>query len=375
MINASDGHSPSSRRRPSRSPPSLFFVEVVIMRSRSIPLVLTACLVLPAFAGAQSFRTTKHDIGGDGGTDYLTADPATGRVYVSRATHVMIVDGATGKVIGDIPNTPRVHGIAFAPKWNRGFTTNGGDSTSTMFDSKTMQVIKRIGAGKDGLDGIMYDDASDKILTIDHSRPIGTAVVIDAKTGDVVHTVELSGTAPEGGVSDGKGRIYINIENKNAIDVIDTKTWTRVASWPIDPCDGPTGIAMDRTTDRIFSGCSNTSVVIDAATGKVVARIANGKGVDALGWDQTQKLIYIPAGRDGNVTVVHEDAPDKYTVVATVPTMVGAKTITVDPRTHVAYVFTPEFGPPPAGAPAPAAGRGRAPRGPQLAAWLIAIHH
>jgi DNA-binding beta-propeller fold protein YncE len=334
-----------------------------------------ALLALPSMLAAQAFKIEKFNIGGEGGTDYLTADPATGRVYISRGTHVMIVDGATGKVLGDIPDTPRTHGIALAPKSNRGFTTNGGDSTSTMFDAKTMAVIKKIKAGMDGLDGIMYDDATDKILTINHSRPIGTAVVIDAKTGDVVGKVELSGTAPEGGVSDGKGKIYINIENKNAIDVVDTKTWKVVATWPIAPCDGPTGIAMDRTTNRIFAGCSDTSVVVDATSGKVVAKIANGGGVDALGWDQGQKLIYIPAGKEGNVTVVHEDSPDKYTTVATVPTMVRAKTIAVDDVKHIAYVFTPEYGPAPAGAAAPAPGRGRGPVGPMIGAWFIRIIH
>jgi DNA-binding beta-propeller fold protein YncE len=334
-----------------------------------------ALLALPSMLAAQAFKIEKFNIGGEGGTDYLTADPATGRVYISRGTHVMIVDGATGKVLGDIPDTPRTHGIALAPKSNRGFTTNGGDSTSTMFDAKTMAVIKKIKAGMDGLDGIMYDDATDKILTINHSRPIGTAVVIDAKTGDVVGKVELSGTAPEGGVSDGKGKIYINIENKNAIDVVDTKTWKVVATWPIAPCDGPTGIAMDRTTNRIFAGCSDTSVVVDATSGKVVAKIANGGGVDALGWDQGQKLIYIPAGKEGNVTVVHEDSPDKYTTVATVPTMVRAKTIAVDDVNHIAYVFTPEYGPAPAGAAAPAPGRGRGPVGPMIGAWFIRIIH
>ena len=165
-----------------------------------------------------------------------------------------------------------------------------------MFDMKTLEVKKKVKAGKDGLDGIMYDDATDKILTINHSKPTGTAVVIDVKTGEAVATIPLSGNAPEGGVSDGKGRIFINIEDKNAIDVIDTKTWKVVATWSIAPCDGPTGIAMDRATNRIFSGCSKKSVVVDAATGKVVAEIANGDGVDALGWDQAQKLIYIPAG-------------------------------------------------------------------------------
>jgi len=214
------------------------------------------------------------------------------------------------------------------------------------------------------------------VLTINHSTPEGTATVIDPNSGEVVGKVTLSGRAPEGGVSDGKGRIFINIEDKNAIDVVDTKTWKVVATWSIEPCDGPTGIAMDRTTNRIFSGCSNKSVVVDAATGKVVAQIANGNGVDALGWDQAQKLMYIPAGRDGNVTVVHEDSPDKYTVVATVATMAGAKTVAVDDKRHIAYVFTPEYGPAPAPAPGspPPTGRGRGARGPIVGAWFIVVH-
>jgi DNA-binding beta-propeller fold protein YncE len=155
--------------------------------------------------------------------------------------------------------------------------------------------------------------------------------------------------------------------------VLDAKSMKVLASWPIAPCDGPTGIANDRATNRILSGCSKTYVVIDAATGKVVATITNGDGVDALGWDPVQKLIYIPAGRDGNVTVVHQDSPDKYSVVATVTTIAGAKTITVDPTTHTAYLFQPEYGPAPAGA-APGPG-GRPARGPIVAAWFFAITH
>jgi hypothetical protein len=290
-------------------------------------------------------------------------------VFVSRGTHVMVVDGATGKVLGDIMDTPRVHGVAFAPRAGLGFTTNAGDSTSSMFDMTTLAVKKKIRAGKDGLDGIMYDDATDKILTIDHSKPTGTAVVIDVKTGEAVATIPLSGNAPEGGVSDGKGRIFINLEDKNAIDVVDTKTWKVVATWSIEPCDGPTGIAMDRAANRIFSGCSKKPVVVDASSGKVVAEIPNGDGVDALGWDQSRKLMYIPAGQSGNVTIVHEDAPDTYTVVETVPTMRGARTVAVDDAKHVAYVFTPEYGP----STPPATPGGRATRGPVTAAWLIAI--
>jgi sugar lactone lactonase YvrE len=317
---------------------------------------------------AQSHKTQKYDIGGDGAFDYLSVDGA-GRVFIARSTHVMVVDGATGKVLGDIKDTPRVHGIAFVPAAGVGFTTNAGDSTATMFDLRTLEPRRKIKAGKDGLDGIMYDDATGMILTIDHSKPMGTAVVIDPKLGAVVSTIQLSGKAPEGGVSDGKGRIFINLEDRNAIDVVDTKTWKVVDTWKIDPCDGPTGIAMDRTTNRIFSGCSKTSVVVDAKTGGVVAQIPNGDGVDALGWDQSERTMYIPAGASGNVTIVHEDSPNKFTVVETVPTMRGARTIAVDPARHVAFVFTPEYGP---STPSATPG-GRPTRGPITAAWLIAI--
>lgn len=339
--------------------------------------LVAAASAAPSMARTQTFTTQKMNISGDGFFDYLSVDPATNRVFVSRGTHIMVVDGSTGQLLGDIPNTPRVHGAALVPSENHGFTTNGGDSTSTMFDLKTLAVIRKIPAGIDGLDGFLYDSATNKVLTINHSHPSGTAVIIDAKTGDIVGRVALSGNGPEGGVSDGKGRIFINLEDKNAIDVVDTKTWKVIATWPISPCDGPTGIAMDRATNRIFSGCGKTSVVVNASTGRVVAQIPNGDGVDGLAFDESQKLIYIPGGRTGDVTVVHEDSPDKYTVVATVPTMQGARTITVNPVTHVAYVFTPEFGPPPATAPGTASstpGR-RGPRGPIIASWLIAIKH
>jgi DNA-binding beta-propeller fold protein YncE len=339
----------------------------------AIAIAATA-LFSPTPVSAQTFTTQRMNIGGDGFFDYLSVDTATDRVFVSRGTHIMVVDGATGQVVGDIPNTPRVHGAALVPSENHGFTTNGGDSTVTMFDLKTLAVSRKIPAGIDGLDGFLYDDATNTMLSINHSHPTGTAVVIDAKSGNVIGRVALNGNGPEGGVSDGKGRIFINLEDKNAIDVVDSKTWKVVDTWKIDPCDGPTGIAMDRATNRIFAGCGKTSVVVDATTGKVVAQIPNGEGVDGLAFDPSQKMIYIPGGRSGNVTVVHEDSPDKYTVIATVPTMPGARTITVDEKTHTAYVFTPEFGPPPANAPPPEPGR-RGPRGPVIGSWLIAIKH
>jgi len=335
-------------------------------------------LAVPTVGHAQQFKVEKFDIKGDGGTDYVAVESATGRVFVSRANHMMVVDGATGKVLGDIPNTPGVHGAGIATKAGHGFTTNGGDSTVTMFDLKTLAVIKQIKVETGGLDGIMYDEPDDKIILTNHSRPIGTLTAIDPNVGDIVGTAELEDNAPEGAAADGKGHIFVNNESKNTIQVIDVKTWKATASWPLDPCKGPTGIAYDKASDRIFSGCNNTSVVVDPNTGKVVATIKNGTRVDALGWDPSTKLIYIPNGGEGNVTIVHQDSPDKYTVVATVDTFAGAKTITVDPKTHNAYLFQPERGPAPApvaGAAPPAGqgGRGRGPQGPVIAAWFIVI--
>jgi DNA-binding beta-propeller fold protein YncE len=346
------------------------------LRSLTAALIVVAAIVAPRAASAQTFKVEKWNIGGDGGHDYILAEPGTNRLFISRGTHVMVVDGATGKVLGDIPNTPRVHGTGIAMKENHGFTTNGGDSSVTMFDLKTLEALKKISVKVGGLDGIMFDDASNQIVLTNHSNP-GTAVTLDAKTGDIVGTVELEDRAPEGAATDGKGKIYVANESKSTMQVIDQKTMKAMASWPLAPCDGPTGVMMDRKSMRIFVGCSKTSVVVDANMGKVVANIENGDGVDALGWDGSQKLIYIPAGVSGNVTVVRQDGPDKYTVVATVATMRGTKTIAVDPVTHRAYALALERGP----APAPAAGAppvapgGRGPQGPIVGAWLFAISH
>jgi len=343
------------------------------MIKRFFPLLLAAVSLVPAATSAQTFKVDKFDIKGDGGTDYVAVEPATGRVFVSRATHMMVVDGATGRVLGDIPNTPGVHGAALVTKAGHGFTTNSGDQTVTMFDLKTLAVLKQIKVGP-GLDGIMYDEPDDKVILTNHSRPIGTLTAIDPVTGAIVATVELEDNSPEGAAADGRGHIFVNNEGKNSIQVIDVKTWKPTASWPLAPCDGPTGIAYDKATNRIFSGCNKTSVVVDATSGKVVATIANGSRVDALGWDPGKRLIYIPNGAEGNVTVAQQDSADKYHVVATVQTVPGAKTIAVDPTSHNVYLFQPERGPAPApaaGEPAPA--RGRGPAGPIVASWFVVI--
>ncbi len=342
------------------------------LRPRCAAAVCLLLAVAAIPAAAQHFTVQKFAIGGDGGTDYLTAEPGTGRVFVSRGTHVMVIDGATGKVIGDIPDTPRVHGVGLVARSHHGFTTNGGDSTVTMFDLRTLAVIKKIKVPSGGLDGIMYADADDRIILTTHSTP-GTATAIDPASGAIVGSATLEDDAPEGAATDGLGRIFVNNESKSTIQVIDLKAMRSTASWDLKPCEGPTGIAYDGASRRIFAGCSGTSVVIDPASGKVIATIANGAGVDALGWDPVEKLIYIPAGRDSSVTIVHQDAPNAYTVVATVHTMTGAKTIAVDPVKHVAYLFQPEYGPAPAGAPP--GPFGRPPRGPVIGAYFFAIRH
>src|SRR5205085_2641842 len=343
-----------------------------------LAILFASSFAAPNIGDSQTFKVEKSAITGDGGTDYVAVEAATGRVFVSRGTHMMVVEGATGKVLGDIVNTPGVHGAGIATKAGHGFTTNGGDETVTMFDLKTLAVLRQIKVGP-GLDGIMYDEPDDKIILTNHSRPIGTLTALDPKSGDIVATVELEDTAPEGAAADGKGHIFVNNEGKHTIQVIDVKTWKATASWPLAPCEGPTGIAYDSASNRIFAGCNKTSVVVDAGTGKVVASIANGTRVDALGWDPSKKLIFIPNGGEGNVTVVHQDSADKYTVVKTVATFAGAKTITVDPKTHNAYLFQPERGPAPApdpGTPPPAAapgGRGRGPEGTIVAARFLVM--
>ncbi len=344
-----------------------------------LAVLFASCLAAPIIGRAQTFKVEKFDIKGDGGTDYVAVEAATGRVFVTRASHVMVVEGATGKVLGDIPNTPGVHGAGIVTKAGHGFTTNGGNQTVTMFDLKTLEVIKQIKVGP-GLDGIMYDEPDDKIILTNHSRPIGTLTALDPVSGDIVATVELEDNSPEGAAADGKGHIFVNNERKNTMQVIDVQTWKATASWPLAPCEGPTGIAYDKASNRIFSGCNNTSVVVDPDTGKIVATIKNGTRVDALGWDPSKKLMYIPNGGEGNVTVVHQDSPDTYTTVATVETFAGAKTIAVDPATHNAYLFQPERGPVPASPdstpppPPVPGGRGRGPMGPIVAGWFIVIN-
>lgn len=208
-------------------------------------LAFTLLLIGVRFSGslpAQTFTVQKYSIGGEGGTDYLTAEPGTGRVFVSRGSHVMVIDGNAGKVLGDIPETPNTHGIALAAKYNHGFTTNRGDSTLTMFDLTTLVPIRKIKIPAGGQDGIMYDDFTDRIILTNHSNP-GTATAVDPNAGVITGEAQLDDNSPEGAASDGKGKLFVNLERKNAIQVVDAKTMKAIGMWPLDSCDGPTGIA------------------------------------------------------------------------------------------------------------------------------------
>lgn len=317
------------------------------MKTRLVPLLLIASFGVAGqaqvVAQAPEFTIEKFDIGGELGTDYIAAEPGTSRVFVPLETHVVVIDGRSGKAIGAIPGTPRARSVALAHRWNRGFTTNAGDSTVTVFDLQTLALIKKIRIPVGGLGRIMYDAVADRIVLTNHSRPKGTATVIDPKEGTVVGNVTLDDTAPQGAVGDDRGRIYVANKTGSRIQVFDVKTLKVLHSWPTAPCVGPSGVALDLRTNRLFAGCNNRSVVIDPNTGKIIASFANGDAVDGLAWDPGDYLLYIPSG-SGNITVVRMISPNSYAVVKTIPTVRGASTLAHDPSGRVVYQFQRENG-------------------------------
>jgi DNA-binding beta-propeller fold protein YncE len=330
---------------------------------------LATMLVVAPVVQAQAKAPGYHVIhriaaGGEGGWDYLTIDTTSNRLFLSRGTHVMVVDLGRDSIIGDIPNTPGVHGIALAPELNRGFTSNGRDSSVTIFDYKTLAQISVVKIPGRNPDAILYDPATKRVFTFNGGT--GNATVIDATNGNVVGTVDLGGK-PETGVVN-RGRVYVNVEDKGEIVVFDAQTLAVYAHWALAPCEEPTGLAIDRVHQRLFAGCGNkVMAVVDTRTGKVVATPPVGAGVDASGFDPASQLVFTSNG-EGSITVVHEDTPDKYTVVETVPTQRGARTMTVNPKTHRLYTVSADFGP----APAPTADRPR-PRPPMIPGTFVVL--
>jgi YVTN family beta-propeller protein len=313
------------------------------MRKHVVVLVVVACLCagsVKAFAPAQYQVKQKYVLGGEGFWDYLTFDPVGKRLFISRGTHVMVVDPYKGSVIGDIPNTPGVHGIALAQDLGKGFTSNGRENTVTVFDLKTLKETARIKIEGKNPDAILYDPATQHVFTFNGGSK--DATVIDAATASVVTTIPLDGK-PEFGVSDGKGMVYVNIEDKSEVTSIDAKKAVVVKSWPLAPCEEPSGLAMDREHRRLFAGCHNKMMaVMDSDTGKVIATPAIGEGVDANGFDADKQLAFSSNG-DGTLTVVHEDSPVKFTVLENADTAKFARTMALDTTNHDVYLVTAEI--------------------------------
>jgi DNA-binding beta-propeller fold protein YncE len=307
--------------------------------------VLFCCLVLAAnsYAADSGYHIIKRlKVGGEGGWDYLTVDNAARRLYLSRSTHVMVIDLDTEKVIGDIPNTPGVHGIAIAPELNRGFTSNGKADTSTIFDLKTLKVLGEVKTGGNP-DAIIYDPASKEVFTFNGRSK--NATVFNAATGKVVKTIPLGGK-PEFSAIDGKGKIYVNIEDANEVVQIDSKKASVSKRFSIKPCEEPSGLGLDSEHGRVFSGCHNkVMTVLDTKTGKVIATPPIGANVDGNGFDSGTGLAFSSNG-DGTLTVVREASPGKFGVAETVTTQRGSRTMAVDLKTHNIYLPAAQFMPP-----------------------------
>jgi DNA-binding beta-propeller fold protein YncE len=325
-------------------------------------LLVAACVLLVSTilsAGPSGYHITKTiKLGGDGGWDYLTVDANARRVYISRSTHVMVVDADTGAVVGDIPNTNGVHGIAIAQDMDKGFISDGRDNNVTIFDLKTLKVLGTAPAGKNP-DAIIYDPATKRVFAFNGGTKDVTA--IDGKTGTVAGTIALGG-GPEFAVADEKGHVFVNIEDTSEIVQFDSNKLAIVNRWKIAPGEGPSGLAIDRKHRRLFSVCSNKlMVVVNADNGNVVTTLPIGAGTDAAGFDPESGFAFSSNGGDGTLTVAHEDTPDKFAVVENVPTLRRARTMALDARTHQVYTVTAEFGQ----APAPTTEQPR-PRAPMV---------
>ena len=293
--------------------------------------------------GASGYSVIKIvPVGGEGFWDYLSVDSDGRRLYISHGTHVQVMDIDSCSLVGDIPDTQGVHGIALAPELGRGFTSNGRANTVTIFDLKTLKTIGTVNAGTNP-DCIVYDGVAKRVFTMNGRSSNATAIT--ASDGTVAGTLELGGK-PEFAVADGKGSIYVNIEDKSELVQFDAQKLNVLNRWPLAPCEEPSGLAIDQANRRLFAGCHNQMMaVVDADTGKVIATPAIGQGVDANRFDPETKYAFSSNG-DGTLTVVHEDSPEKFTVVDNVPTKRSARTMALDLKTHNIFLSAADFEPP-----------------------------
>jgi DNA-binding beta-propeller fold protein YncE len=302
-------------------------------------------MAAPQAAGPSGYHLVKKvKLGGEGFWDYLTVDSATHRVFISRGTHVMVVDPDQGRVVGDVPDTQGVHGIALAGEFNKGFTSNGRSATATIFDMTTLKAVGEAKTDKDP-DAIIYDPSSKRVFTFNGDS--ATATAIDAESGKVAGNVALGG-GPEFAASDGKGHVFVNLEDKSQLVKFDPKTLKVENTWPLDPCKSPSGLAIDAEHEILVVGCHNKMMAfVDGNSGKVISTVPIGQGVDANRFDPGTGYAFASCG-DGTLTIAHEDAPDKFSVVETINTQRGARTMALDKSNHNVYLVTAEFGPAPA---------------------------
>ena len=300
-----------------------------------------------ADASAPSMAVQQHwKLGGDGGWDYLTMDSAKGRLFISRATRVDVISTESGKLIGSIPDTQGVHGIALAPGLNRGFTSNGRANSVTVFDLDTLKVIQEAKVPGRNPDAILYEPAGKHVFTFNGASKDVT--VLDASSLAVLATIPVP-DKPEFAAQDGRGQIYVNIESDpGQMVVIDSQKLTVKSTWPLPGCNSPSGLAIDSAHQRLFSVCDGkVMAVTDAVNGKQVALVPIGEHPDAAGYDQKRGIVYSSNG-EGTLSVVHQDAADRYSVLQTLPTQRGARTMALDEATGKVYLATADFGPAPA---------------------------
>jgi YVTN family beta-propeller protein len=304
--------------------------------------VLLAFLSVSAFAAVPTYKVQdKIKIGGAGGWDYVYVDSANHRLYVSHGTQTEVIDTATDKLIGNIPGTNGVHGIAVANDLGKGYTSDGRDNDVTVFDLKTLKVLTKIKTGQNP-DAIIYEPVTHRVFTLNGRSK--DATVIDAKTGDVITASIPLGGKPEFAQVDGKGHVFVNIEDTNEVVTIDAKNALVTKRYSIAPCDGPSGMAMDPKKTLLFSVCGNKLMIVsDPATGKVIATPAVGAGTDGAAFDDG--YAFSANGGDSNITIVSETSPGKFEPVGTIPTMKGARTIGSDQKGHKLYLPVAEIGP------------------------------
>ncbi|MCL4538867.1 MAG: YncE family protein [Bacteroidetes bacterium] len=318
------------------------------MKKLTIALSVLSVLILCARTNAQTTKSQyeivrRIHLPETAWWDYPSLDAATGRLFVSRGTMVQVVNVKTGKLVATIPNTEGVHGIALAEDLNKGFISDGADSSVTVFNLKTLQVIGTIQVTGRDPDAILYDPFTHRVFTCNGRS--GNSTVIDARTDKVIGTIKLSGS-PEFSATDGQGRIYINIEDNSQVDEINPRTMKIENVWPLAPGEHPSGLAIDAKRHILFSTCHNKlMVVMNALNGKVMTTLPIGERVDGAAFDPVLRRAFSSNGQ-GTLTVVQEEGKDKFTVLEQFPTQLGARTITIDVKTHHLFLPTAEFNPP-----------------------------